>query len=493
MASSSAPADAPVQAATADEVLITGSYPSFSFAPLADPSCFAELPKFDLDLYIQNYTGRTRFDRLLLIGKSCVPLRVEALKAAVSEAKSGTDVSHYKHAWDAIRKLAPNEPEAARDEAWIDATEKSNKAETQRLESELKGYKNNLIKESIRVLLQITHRAMGNEDLGRHFETIGKLNEASEAYSRMRQDVSTTKHIIDCGMHLANVSLYRRDWNMVLTNIGKITGVQSPDEEQTLQTFVRVMSGIAHLNLGSYLESARNLLLIDFAVPPTQYSHVASPNDIAVYGGLAALATMDRAELQRRVLENQSFRTFLEHEPHIRKAVSLFVSGRYSSCLSILESYRCDYLLDVYMQKHVKDLYTRIRTKCIVQYFLPFSRITLESLEAAFGLPGQSLQDELMEMIRNDFLNARIDARNQLLVAVQLDPRAEMQQKSLETANKYEREATEHLRRVGLISAGLEVVSSKKESGPADQWFEDPRQLALMETMEASGIELQDA
>ncbi|KAK8143813.1 hypothetical protein G3M48_006713 [Beauveria asiatica] len=458
MTSSGPPADASAQAAAIDEMLVT------------------ELPKFDLDLYIQNYSGRTRFDRLLLIGKSCIPLQVDALKAAITEAKSGRDVSRYKQAWDCIRKLAPDEPEATRDEAWIDTTEKSNKAETQRLESELKGYKNNLIKESIR---------MGNEDLGRHFEAIGKLNDATEAYSRMRQDVSTTKHIIECGMHLANVSLFRRDWNMVLTNIGKIIGVQSPDEEETLQSFVRLLSGIAHLNLGSYLEAAKNLLLIDFAVPPAQYNHVTSPNDIAVYGGLTALATMNRTELQRRVLDNQSFRTFLEHEPHIRKAVSFFVSGRYSNCLSILESYRSDYLLDVYLRQHVKDLYKRIRTKCIVQYFVPFSRITLESLDAAFGLPGESLEEELMTMIRNDFLNARIDARNKLLVAVQPDPRADMQRQSLKAAKKYETDATEHLRRISIISAGLEVLPGKVEkSGPPDEWFDERANMALMESME---------
>ncbi|OAQ97551.1 hypothetical protein LLEC1_01120 [Akanthomyces lecanii] len=490
MASSGASTDAPARAASVEELLITGKL--FSGVPSS------QLPKFDLDLYIQNYTepGRTRLDRLLLIGKSCMPLRVDALKAAIEEAKSGRDVSQYKQAWDCIRKLAPEEPEATRDAAWIDTTEKSNKAETQRLESELKGYKHNLIKESIRLASCRQPGAnvvvqMGNEDLGRHFEAIGKLNEASDAYSRIRQDVSSTKHIIDCGMHLANVSLYRRDWNMVLTNTGKITGVQSADEEQSLQTFVRVMSGIAQLSLGNYLESAKNLLLIDFAVPPAQYSHVASPNDIAVYGGLTALATMDRAELQRRVLDNQSFRTFLEHEPHVRKAVSLFVSGRYSNCLSILESYRSDYLLDVYLQKHVRELYTRIRTKCIVQYFVPFSRITLESLEAAFGLPGQSLQDELMDMIRNDFLNARIDARNQLLVAVQQDPRADMQKRTLDTAKKYESEATEHLRRVSIISAGLEVVPSKVDtSGPPGQWYEDPRS---MESMENGGGDVEVA
>ena len=37
------------------------------------------------------------------------------------------------------------------DLAWMEKKEKQNKAETTRLEHELKGYKNNLIKESIRV------------------------------------------------------------------------------------------------------------------------------------------------------------------------------------------------------------------------------------------------------------------------------------------------------------------------------------------------------
>lgn len=125
-------------------------------------------PKLDLDLYIQNYTGmptkssqrfvtdvyvpgRTRCERLLHIGKSSVPLCVDALKAAVREAKSGRDVRRYKEVWEAIRIAAPNDPDAIRDEDWIERVTRENKAETARLENELKGYKNNLIKESIRV------------------------------------------------------------------------------------------------------------------------------------------------------------------------------------------------------------------------------------------------------------------------------------------------------------------------------------------------------
>ncbi|PHH85300.1 hypothetical protein CDD83_624 [Cordyceps sp. RAO-2017] len=407
-----------------------------------------EQPKLDLDLYIQNYTGRTRFDRLIFIGKTCAPLCVDALKAAMAEAKKGFDVTRYTDAWGYIRAVAPDEPEARRDDDWIGTVEAANKAETARLEAELKEYKNNLIKESIR---------MGNEDLGRHLEATGRLQEAAEAYARMRQDASTTKHIVDCGMHLANVAMQRRDWSVVLSTVGKIAGVQHCDGEETTQAYIRIASGIALLGMGHYEEAANSFLAADSTARAADYADIASPNDVAIYGGLAALAAMGRQDLQLHVLDNQNFRTFLEQEPHIRKAISLFINGRYSSCLSILESARPDYLLDMYLHKHVSALYAKIRSKCIVQYFVPFSCATIDSLEAAFGRPGQPMEPELAEMIRAGSLKARIDGKEKLLLAVRPDPRAEMQSEALDVARRYEQEAKERLRRISLIASGLEV------------------------------------
>lgn len=253
---------------------------------------------------------------------------------------------------------------------------------------------------------------MGNEDIGKHFENIGLLSEASEAYSRMRPDASTTRQIIDSGMYLIGVSLQRRDWTQVVNNLGKISGVQSPEEDKFPPTYIKIVAGIALLGLESYAEAAKNFLKIDCRVPSSAYRHVVSVNDIAIYGGLLALATMERDELSSQVLLNQSFRTFLEHEPHIRKAISLFINGRYANCLSILESYRNDYLLDMYLHSHVSEIYSKIRNKCIVQYLVPFSCVNLGNLEAAFGLSGQSVQDELVTMIRSGTLKARIDAKN---------------------------------------------------------------------------------
>lgn len=95
--------------------------------------------------------GRTRFDRLFHIGRTSTFLCVDALKAAVTEAKRGRDSDLYVSAIETLQQVAPDDPAAKLDKAWIESTRKSNKDETKRLEAELRGYKHNLVKESIRV------------------------------------------------------------------------------------------------------------------------------------------------------------------------------------------------------------------------------------------------------------------------------------------------------------------------------------------------------
>lgn len=60
-------------------------------------------------------------------------------------------MGRYDAALNAMREIVPNEAKNLRDLSWVDKTMRQVKAESDRLETELKGYKNNLIKESIRV------------------------------------------------------------------------------------------------------------------------------------------------------------------------------------------------------------------------------------------------------------------------------------------------------------------------------------------------------
>lgn len=298
----------------------------------------------------------------------------------------------------------------------------------------------------------------------------------------MRSEATAQSHLSEVNKYIIGVMVQRRDWPSVLANVNKMLASGVSDEEFKLQQpYQKVISGIANLHSEKYYEAARNLTETGDLTACQQLNDIISPNDVATYGGLLALASMDRAELQTRVLHNPGFRTYLELESHIRKAINMFVNGRYSQCLAILESYRADYLLDLHLQRHVPALYSQIRTKCIVQYFIPFSCVTLDSLNQAFAMPEEPLEAELVTMIRSGKLHARINTIDRLLVAVSLDRRIEMQTTALETAKNYEKEALERIRRMSIIAADLEVKGHGRKGAPgsaggmSDVWFDDAR------------------
>ncbi|KAH9887411.1 26S proteasome subunit RPN7-domain-containing protein [Xylariomycetidae sp. FL2044] len=446
-----------------------------------------EPPKLDLELYISNYKGRTRFERLLIIGQCSVPLCVDALKAAVAEAKSGKDVQRYRDAFENIRLAAPDEPEAKWDDAWVTRVDTSNGIETSRLERELKQYKNNLVKESIRI---------GHRDLGEHLEAIGDLSGAYEAYLKMRPDASTQNHILDAGRHIISTMLQKRDWSGVLGNVNKVlTTNMSTEDQSSEQPYQKMVSGLAYLGSARYSEAARCFLEVGDPTVCQRYNDVMSSNDVATYGGLLALASMDRLELQTRVLDNSTFRTYLELEPQIRKAITMFVNARYSACLAILDGYRADYLLDIYLQRHVDAIYSKIRSKCIVNYFSPFSCVRLDTLNASFAKPGGSLETELVEMIKSGALKARINTIDGLLVAVPSNSRASMQFKGLEAARNYEKMALERIRRMSLAAAELEIKGYPRKGagggagnipGLNDMWAEEDRKTTRTGEMTAN-------
>ncbi|KAF3482075.1 COP9 signalosome complex subunit 1 [Arthroderma uncinatum] len=381
-----------------------------------------EPPKFDLESYISNYT-------------------VEALS-----------------------RVAPSDSEAILDTEWINHTTKVVKADTNRLERELKGYKNNLIKESIR---------MGNEDLGHHYHQIGDLTAASHAFTRMRDFCTTTSHIASMLFKNIIVAVDRGDWLGVQANIHRLRSLQfKPEDESKSKAKIFTSMALSQLATGSYLEAAKTFLLTDPALGGN-YKEVISPNDVAVYGGLCALASMDRMELSKQVLENKPFRSFLELEPHIRQAISFFCASKFRLCLDILEAYRADYLLDLHLQKHVRVLYMRIRTKAIQQYIIPFSRVTLDGMAKIFspkeqvrneqGLinPNGPFVSELIGLIQSGTLDARMDFEKGVIVTRQTLMREKLHQDALETMREYMENAHMQLLRINVLNAGLEVPSTQ--------------------------------
>lgn len=325
---------------------------------------------------------------------------------------------------------------------------------------------------------------MGYDDLGQHFHLIGELGNSSKAYGKMRDYCTTPAHIVIMSLRIINVSIDQQNWLAVQANVQRLRNQNQryPDAEKIAPKLSAAM-GLAHLASDSYRDAAESFLRtdarmisakVDDLADEEAYNEVLTPNDVAVYGGLCALASMTRDELQRNVLENSSFRNYLELEPHIRRAVSFFVSSKYSACLSILDSYKADYLLDVYLQRHVQELYFRIRSKAIQQYFIPFSRVTFNALAASFNTDETTIEHELTSMIKRRSLDARIDLVDRVLVANTVDERRKVHEQALAMAEEYARTAHLRILRMEILNAGLEIKTPKGQTGVLALTTQDP-------------------
>jgi COP9 signalosome complex subunit 1 len=310
---------------------------------------------------------------------------------------------------------------------------------------------------------------MGNEDLGHFYYDTGDYGNAHKAYMKMREHCTSNKHLADMTLRLVSTSITQKSWLSVQSNLAKVDAAQLKGDEKTkLEPIVSSSTGLAQMAIGNFREAATSFLntspLYLSAEPSAGISwqkDVISCNDVAVYGGLCALASMDRSDLQDKVLGNSEFRNFLELEPHIRRAINLFCNSKYSACLEVLEGYRNDYLLDIYLSSVLNTIYGRIRTKSIVQYFIPFSCVTLDEMASKFPTPGFRIENELEEMINNGTLDARIDLVERLLISPPNNPRHNVHADALAMAEKYDHSLRLRLTRLNMLAAGMEVKAEK--------------------------------
>ncbi|KAH9248936.1 hypothetical protein BASA81_013393 [Batrachochytrium salamandrivorans] len=220
------------------------------------------------------------------------------------------------------------------------------------------------IKESIR---------MGHSDLGDHLFSLGELHSALKSYTRTKDYCTTQKHV------LRHVSKYHKDL---------------PNKE-VLTSKLASISGIINLDSGAYRKAAKNFLSIPFEFSNELYESI-SPNDVAIYGGLMALATFERPELKRLVFENSHFKQYLELEPQIREMIYAFYSLNFRASIEIMGKMKNNLLLDMYLHDHVENLYQLIRKRALVQYFYPFVTVDMNKMATSFNCSVSELEREIL-------------------------------------------------------------------------------------------------
>uniref|UniRef100_A0A8C7CHV3 G protein pathway suppressor 1 n=1 Tax=Oncorhynchus kisutch TaxID=8019 RepID=A0A8C7CHV3_ONCKI len=429
-----------------------------------DVNYVVENPTLDLEQYASSYSGLMRIERLQFIAEHCPQLRAEALKMALSFIHRTFNVDVYEEihrklteatrevqvATDAVVEGGAVDPPPL-DTAWAESTRKKALLKLEKLDTDLKNYKGNSIKESIR---------RGHDDLGDHYLDCGDLSNALKCYSRARDYCTSAKHVINMCLNVIKVCHHyksRRDISFKGAN---------RDGSRASSLKAISFTSLAELASRKYKQAAKCFLLASF--DHCDFAELLSPSNVAVYGGMCALATFDRQELQKNVISSSSFKLFLELEPQVRDIIFKFYESKYASCLKMLDEIKDNLLLDMYLAPHVQTLYTLIRNRALIQYFSPYVSADMTKMSQSFNTTVLSLEDELTQLILEGLINARIDSHSKILYARDVDQRSHTFEKSIHMGKEFQRRAKAMILRAAVLRNQIHVKSPPREGSQGE-------------------------
>lgn len=195
-----------------------------------------------------------------------------------------------------------------------------------------------------------------------------------------------------------------------------------------LEEKLSVAYAIAELGQNNYSEAARRLLNVSPPEPAssapttssvrenaaTSTAHYIPPADIGLYGVLCGMASFSRDQFKRRIVDNATFRPYLEHSPFVKDVIQHYYNSRFLPALQILDDNSSRLRLDIHLARHVDDLLARIKDKMVEQYFEPFKSVKIDKMANAFGWDALTLEKLLIRLIEGGSMKARIDKEAQV-------------------------------------------------------------------------------
>ncbi|KAJ3135574.1 cop9 signalosome complex subunit [Physocladia obscura] len=367
-------------------------------------------------------------------------VRREALLAALGDVKATTyDVARGRRIAAQLGQGADEgdgrEGDGDALGEWVAAAARAAHSTRDRLDAELKAYKANLIKESIR---------LAHLELAAHCAKCGDLASALKTYSRSRDFCSTPRHVQDMCLLVVHVSLLLLNYPSVLSYVVKAESTpdaagasaptatanqnqpavsanqsQGPDR-QLFQAKLKLYAALVHLDAAHYSQALAALLAI--TVSPDVFSlwnEVVSAADVAHLIVVLGLATLSRADLHSKILLSPQVRAFIDLTPDPAllhsTILAAFYSAQYSTALTALASLKQILLLDLYLNPHVDALMKLIRRRAVVLYIEPFDVVDLPRMATAFVCHVDAIEKEVVGLIQEGAILARVDSHNKIL------------------------------------------------------------------------------
>ena len=410
----------------------------------------------DVDAYVGGYRGRIRITRLIATADAAndKTLQETCLLKALSLIENETlDADLYRKV---AHKLGSRSPAGA--ESVAERMQAEAEALTEKLDGEVKAYKNNLIKESIR---------LGQQDLANHYVRCGQLDAAAKLLARNRDYCTTDTQVYATTLDMCKLAIQLHNWIQVGNSISKLESIGQLDvdgldpalaDADVRRDQIAIAHALADLGVSAYETAAGRLSKLTAKLGDT-FNDVLTMRDVADLNCVLTLATSTRPQLLG-LLESNTYKPYLELDIDAREAMWSFHRGQYSDCFRLLGPVWRRLRCDPFCGAHVARLQVLLKGRALARYCGAFKRIPLDRMALALDYTDTATLLETVEQTIADgrLPGWRIDSRaNALVYAVAPETSGNVDLKAASFKDEVERT----LMRLQIRRAGLEPERSR--------------------------------
>jgi COP9 signalosome complex subunit 1 len=382
-----------------------------------------------LPAFAARYSGVGRVERLQFVAGAVPALRAEAVRLLVDELVGSRNVRLYQKVKEAVALPAA-------DPSWRAQCESEQRTAQLRLEGEIKEARTGQVKEKIRLSLM---------DLGESQLWQGQYAKASGSFMRSRDYCTNAQHTVQMSLAVVRASVFNGALGTVHNYLAKArsalegAGARSGADVQAAAK-LDALSGLSELAAEDFAGAALSFQRVGLELG-SSLNEVLACEDVALYGGLLAMATQSREQLRAGALASSSFRAMLETAPLVREALVEFVASRYVRLFESLAQIEAAARCDLFLAKHLPKLMRMVRSRALKQYVSPFSSVDLTRMAEAFRATPELLEADLVELILGGQLEAKIDRQSRFLLLTSTDPREAVLARALALGKHFNYEA----------------------------------------------------
>ena len=291
----------------------------------------------DLDYQMQFYPMNGKIARLLYIASKDSSISIECYDRAINLLLDSNYTEKYQQVLQKLNmELATkNLPTRDLNVEYLSLKTAENNQMQSRLETELKSYTSNFIRESIRI---------GHLELAEFYYNQGDLNSSLKFYVNSRDFCTTQSHVLESCLKVVELSMELGNYQNVATYLHKASQTLMASNSSGLSTNAGVMnnrtsllSAMYNLENGNFKQASNDFKNLGFT-SETLWAFVCS-RDVAIYGGICMLASLSRQEL-KEAMENVEFKQYLELEPRMREICRQFHACQFSIAFKLLQDFQ---------------------------------------------------------------------------------------------------------------------------------------------------------